>query len=189
MSYLSNSFRQSSKLPPVIWLPEDASVLPFSVGSMEASLSIEGAMMPECTTVGARLKGWAYQQLVKLYAPVYVPNILPNVLVMDADVVWTQPVAFLDKLPRVRYSRVLSHQLSPFLDSAMDLARYDEFLEEFWLDEWENPVLIDKEGQRNPGAMLATGATMRLRKEFPRAETAVVHHMLLQREVVRCDAI
>ncbi len=41
--------------------------------------------------------GWIYQQLLKLYAPFTIPGISANVLVLDADVVFLNPVEFMTK--------------------------------------------------------------------------------------------
>jgi hypothetical protein len=38
--------------------------------------------------------GWIYQQLLKLYAPLIIPNISSNVLVLDADTIFLNPVSF-----------------------------------------------------------------------------------------------
>jgi Family of unknown function (DUF6492) len=42
--------------------------------------------------------GWFFQQLLKLYAPFVVPDISSNVLVIDADTVFMNRVAFLNEL-------------------------------------------------------------------------------------------
>lgn len=39
--------------------------------------------------------GWYYQQLLKLYAPYVIPDISSNVLVIDADTIFLNPVNFL----------------------------------------------------------------------------------------------
>lgn len=40
--------------------------------------------------------GWIYQQLLKLYAPLVIPDILPNVLVVDADTIFLRPIELID---------------------------------------------------------------------------------------------
>jgi len=40
--------------------------------------------------------GWYYQQLLKLYAPLAIPDISSNVLILDADTIFLRPVKFLD---------------------------------------------------------------------------------------------
>lgn len=42
--------------------------------------------------------GWIYQQFLKLYAPLVIPNISSNVLVVDADTIFLNSVQFLDSL-------------------------------------------------------------------------------------------
>ena len=44
-----------------------------------------------------RRLGWIYQQFLKLYAPLVIPDISPNVLVLDADTIFLNPVEFIDK--------------------------------------------------------------------------------------------
>ena len=36
-----------------------------------------------------------YQQLLKLYAPVVLPNLSPNILILDADTIFLNPVSFM----------------------------------------------------------------------------------------------
>lgn len=43
-----------------------------------------------------RPPGWYLQQLLKLYAPFVIPNISSNVLVVDADTIFMNPVEFLN---------------------------------------------------------------------------------------------
>lgn len=40
--------------------------------------------------------GWLYQQLLKLYAPLTIPNISVNVLILDADTIFLKPISFMD---------------------------------------------------------------------------------------------
>jgi len=41
--------------------------------------------------------GWYYQQMLKLYAAYVIPNISSNILVLDSDSVFVNPVSFLDE--------------------------------------------------------------------------------------------
>lgn len=41
--------------------------------------------------------GWIYQQFLKLYAPLVIPRISSNVLILDADTIFLRPVSFLHK--------------------------------------------------------------------------------------------
>lgn len=40
--------------------------------------------------------GWLYQQLLKLYAPLIIPNVSKNVLILDADTIFLNKVTFID---------------------------------------------------------------------------------------------
>lgn len=46
---------------------------------------------------GGHPVGWYYQQLLKLYAAYVIPGISSNVLVLDSDSVFVNPVSFLDE--------------------------------------------------------------------------------------------
>lgn len=41
--------------------------------------------------------GWIFQQFLKLYAPLVIPGISSNVLVLDADVIFVNPVEFMNQ--------------------------------------------------------------------------------------------
>lgn len=41
--------------------------------------------------------GWIYQQLLKFYAYQVIPNISPNILILDADTIFLNPVKFIDR--------------------------------------------------------------------------------------------
>jgi hypothetical protein len=55
--------------------------------------------------------GWYYQQLLKLYAPFVIPNISSNVLIVDADTVFLNPVYFISPLGKALYNP--SHEYHP----------------------------------------------------------------------------
>lgn len=52
--------------------------------------------------------GWYYQQLLKLYASFVIPNLSSNVLVIDADTIFLNPVEFLTESGGGLFS--ISHQ-------------------------------------------------------------------------------
>lgn len=52
---------------------------------------------------GSRI-GWYYQQLLKLYAPVVIPDISTNVLIVDADTVFFRPVEFINNTGGGQYN-------------------------------------------------------------------------------------
>jgi hypothetical protein len=61
----------------VLWIPE--SEFPFSKDDMKAGIR----------------SGWYLQQLLKLYAPIVLPQLSDNYLIVDADVVFHNPVTFI----------------------------------------------------------------------------------------------
>lgn len=64
-------------IPGVVWVPE--SIFPFSKDDMNA---------------GDR-SGWYLQQLLKLYAPIVISQLSDTYLIVDADVVFHNPVTFV----------------------------------------------------------------------------------------------
>jgi len=40
--------------------------------------------------------GWIFQQLLKLYTPFVIPNISPNVLILDSDVIFLKKIRFIE---------------------------------------------------------------------------------------------
>ncbi len=64
-----------------------ATVLPEQLFPFQASNLAAHGIPPQRT-------GWYLQQLIKLYAPLIIPGILPNVLLLDADTVLFRPLRF-----------------------------------------------------------------------------------------------
>jgi hypothetical protein len=63
---------------------------------------------------------WVYQQLLKLYAPIVIPNILPNVLIVDSDTIFYKKINFFDKsLPLYNISKDLNLYKSEFFCQAL----------------------------------------------------------------------
>lgn len=48
--------------------------------------------------------GWIYQQLLKLYAPFVISDISSNVLIVDADTIFLNPVQFLGPMGEGKYN-------------------------------------------------------------------------------------
>ena len=86
------------------------------------------SLMPSaCSCGSARQKqgsqgGWLLQQLLKLYAPLVLPDVLPDVVVVDADTIWFQPVSF--------FSLVNGTELGLY---AYDTKNLDEL---YWMHAW-----------------------------------------------------
>lgn len=64
----------------------DEKLFPFSIATVREAVG-ESA-------------GWYFQQLLKLYAPLVIPNISKNVLILDSDTVFFRRVKMLDKKGR-----------------------------------------------------------------------------------------
>ncbi len=70
---------------------------PFSFQDVAAALANHTFLLTEQLLQKGSRTGWYYQQLLKLYAPLVIPDISPNVLILDADVIFLRPVTFLNK--------------------------------------------------------------------------------------------
>ena len=76
------------------WFSEEA--FPFS--KKEIALEIYGGdrrRAEEFLSSPRTRIGWIYQQLLKLYTPFVIPNLSPNVLILDSDVVFLRPIDFM----------------------------------------------------------------------------------------------
>lgn len=75
--------------------------------------------------------GWVYQQLLKFYAPFVVPGLSENVLIVDADTVFLNPVTFFDeegnalyayrKLRFIEYKKHASRLVPSIIDRHPDI--------------------------------------------------------------------
>ena len=61
----------------------------------QALFSNENAAQAYLSKPGNRI-GWIYQQLLKLYMPFVIPGISSNILLLDADTIFLNPVSFLN---------------------------------------------------------------------------------------------
>ncbi|MBP9842064.1 MAG: hypothetical protein KBC64_06545 [Simkaniaceae bacterium] len=76
------------------WYSEEA--YPFSFQEVaEALAQNHPQIQSKLLETGART-GWYYQQLLKFYAPLVIPDISSNVLILDSDTVFLNPVTFLN---------------------------------------------------------------------------------------------
>ncbi|MBS0654116.1 MAG: hypothetical protein JSR39_11400 [Verrucomicrobia bacterium] len=73
----------------------DEAIFPFTKEDVAFQLCREDKEATlEFLTAPSRV-GWYYQQLLKYYAPFVVPDISSNVLILDSDTVFLEPVEFL----------------------------------------------------------------------------------------------
>ncbi len=66
--------------------------------------------------------GWIYQQLLKLYAPITIPDLSPNVLILDADTIFLRPVDFIDCQGNALYD-VADQYHTPYFEHAKKLIK------------------------------------------------------------------
>jgi len=65
--------------------------------------------------------GWNFQQLLKLYAPLVIPKISKNVLIVDSDTVFYNPVSFFeDDLPLYNLSKDKNVMQTPFHKAVLE---------------------------------------------------------------------
>lgn len=65
--------------------------------------------------------GWNYQQLLKLYAPLVIPDISENVLIIDADTVFYKKVKFFDgQIPLYNPSKDQDLKKTPFHNAVLE---------------------------------------------------------------------
>ena len=92
------------------WFPE--SNFEFSIEDVKAALT------RGCSKREKNLKnrvGWYYQQLLKLYAPLTIPNISSNVLIVDADLIFLKPTKFLNEKNGGMYALFTEHHKPYFI--------------------------------------------------------------------------
>ena len=76
----------------------DESLYPFTKADVALQIGHEDHQKAEQFFArGGHPVGWYYQQLLKLYAAYVIPDISPNVLVIDSDSVFVAPVEFLNE--------------------------------------------------------------------------------------------
>jgi len=70
---------------------------PFSFQDVAVALAKDNPELIHLLIQKGERVGWYYQQLLKLYAPLVIPGISPNVLILDSDAIFLNPVSFLNE--------------------------------------------------------------------------------------------
>lgn len=74
--------------------------------------------------------GWIYQQLLKLYALFVMPDISSNILIIDADTIFLNPVEFIDHEGHAYYNPGRGYHKPFFAHGARLLAGFSKVFEE-----------------------------------------------------------
>lgn len=77
------------------WFPEKK--YPFSLYDVALAIYKDKTRAKNYLALPGNRIGWILQQFIKLYAPLVIPGISTNVLVLDADTVFLKPVSFLNE--------------------------------------------------------------------------------------------
>lgn len=93
---------------------------PFSFQDIATALAHRSPFLTKYLLQKGSRAGWYYQQLLKLYAPLVIPDISPNVLILDADVIFLKPVTFLNENNAGMYNPGVEYNI-PYFQHAADL--------------------------------------------------------------------
>jgi hypothetical protein len=148
-------------------LSDDAEFVPeaqfsslFSMDHVEAVLGSIG-VFPNNTRTPF---GWYFQQLLKFYAPLVIPGIAENVLVLDSDTVFLRPARFIE--PRAS---------SSFSKDPLESGR----------GALPPPTIFTVTGDESGPQMLHMGRLLSGLRRQHDSMSAIAHHMLLNRGILR----
>lgn len=77
-----------------IWVDEN--IFPFTDLQVATHIFNDEQRAQTYIGKGRRRIGWYLQQLLKLYAPLVIPSISSNVLIVDSDVIFLAPISFMN---------------------------------------------------------------------------------------------
>ena len=75
------------------WFSEDN--FPFSKKDVETEFSKIDSLLYKDQSRLERM-GWYFKQIINFYAPLIIPDISNNVLILDADIIFNKPIEFVD---------------------------------------------------------------------------------------------
>lgn len=124
----------------------DENLYPFSKNDIAKRIN---TLLPSNHSYKGERNGWIYQQFLKLYAPFIIPGIANNVLVLDADTIFLNTVAFIDQDGYALYN-VGTEYHKPYFEHASKLLRDKQIKKMFYLYSgichhmlFQKPVLED----------------------------------------------
>ncbi len=71
--------------------------------------------------------GWIYQQLLKLYAPLIIKGVSSNVLLLDSDTIFLNPVSFLNERFEPLFNPGISHGKQYFVHAKKVIPGFKKF--------------------------------------------------------------
>ncbi len=74
--------------------------------------------------------GWIYQQLLKLYAPLVIKGISSNVLLLDSDTIFLNPVSFLNDRFEPLFNPGIAHSKEYFTHAKKVIPGFKKFFRE-----------------------------------------------------------
>ncbi len=101
------------------WIPEDK--FPFSFYDISLQIFQNPINAKKYLKSKANRIGWLFQQLIKLYAPYVIEGISSNVFILDADVVFLNPVDFFNEKTGGAYFNVSGENHEPYFVHAQKL--------------------------------------------------------------------
>lgn len=114
--------------PLAEWVSETA--YPFSKWTLALALFKEDPLAAQDFINSPKTKiSWIYQQLLKLYAPLVIPGISSNVLLVDADVIFLNPITFMTEKAEPLFAGTINYHEPYFAHMARllpGLQRADE---------------------------------------------------------------
>ena len=96
----------------------DESRYPFSLQEVAQILAKGDVRDLETLLAPGGRGGWYYQQLLKFYAPFVIPDISPNVLILDSDTIFLNPVQWLNENSGGMYNVGIEYHLPYFQHAA-----------------------------------------------------------------------
>jgi hypothetical protein len=97
----------------------DESNYPFSFQDIKNAL-INNNPKRQKELESTKRTGWYYQQLLKLYTHFTIPNISPNVLILDSDTIFLKPVYFVNEHDAAIFNTHKQYH-QPYFDHAVKL--------------------------------------------------------------------
>lgn len=130
--------------------------------------------------------GWNYQQLLKLYAPLTIPNISDNVLIVDADTVFYKKISFFDNKNRALYNLAKDQNLHSSEFQTNTLEHIKKIL---WQVSNLIPELFAIDQQKNPKRAQIFSQKLNFLDQQQKSlalnlESGICHHMLMQKKII-----